>query len=178
MRRHEISDEQWAFIEPMLPAHKAKTDRPPADHREMVNGQLWLLRTGAPWRDLPERFGPWETVYYHFNCWRKNGTLDKVLLALQVNLDRRDLIDWDLWCIDGSSVRAARCAAGARKKNAPGNAKEPADHALGRSRGGFGSKFHLLVDGDGLPLAVRVSPGQRHDSVLFEAVMDAARIPH
>ena len=59
MRRHEISDDQWAFIEPMLPAHKAKTGRPPADHRTMVNGQLWLLRTGAPWRDLPERLGPW-----------------------------------------------------------------------------------------------------------------------
>jgi transposase len=66
---------------------------------------------------------------------------------------------------------------GGSKKNAPGNAAEPADHALGRSRGGFGSKFHLLVDGNGLPLAVQVSPGQRHDSVLFESVMDAASVP-
>lgn len=65
---------------------------------------------------------------------------------------------------------------GSPKKNAAGNAREPSDHALGRSRGGFTSKFHLLVDGNGLPIAVQVSPGQRHDSVLFEAVMDAAAI--
>jgi len=79
----------------------------------MLNGILWILRTGAPWRDLPERFGPWQTVYDHFARWRKAGVYDRILESLHVRLDAVGEIDWDLWCIDGSSVRATRAAAGA-----------------------------------------------------------------
>jgi transposase len=171
-RRHEITDAQWEFLEPQLPKSKATTGRPPADARLMVNGLMWILRTGAPWRDLPaERFGPWQTVYHYRNAWRADGTLDKILLSLQVRLDRRGKIDWNLWCIDGSVARAARCAAGAASGRL--HPDEPPDHALGRSRGGFTSKFHLVTDGCGLPLTVEVSAGQRHDSTMFETAMDA-----
>jgi transposase len=86
----------------------------------MLDGIFWILSTGAGWRDLPERFGPWQTVYDHFRKWRKAGVLAAVVEALQVKLDQRGLIDWDLWCVDGASVRAARCAAGAGKKVAGG----------------------------------------------------------
>jgi transposase len=82
----------------------------------MLNGIIWILRTGAPWRDIPVRFGPWQTVYDHFNRWRKEGLYDRILEALQVRLDEEGRIDWDLWCIDGSSIRASRAAAGASKK--------------------------------------------------------------
>jgi len=82
----------------------------------MLDGIMWILRTGAPWRDLPERFGPYQTVYDYYGNWRESGVFDRVLEALQVRLDREGKIDWDLWCIDGSHVRAARCAAGAGKK--------------------------------------------------------------
>ena len=82
----------------------------------MLDGIMWILRTGAPWRDLPERFGPYQTVYDYYSNWRESGVFDRVLEALQVRLDREGKIDWDLWCIDGSHVRAARCAAGAGKK--------------------------------------------------------------
>ena len=92
------------------------TDGPACDP-EMLDGILWILRTGAPWRDLPrERFGPWKTVYDYFSNWRKSGVFDRILKALQIRLDRDGRIDWDLWCIDGSNARAARCAAGADKK--------------------------------------------------------------
>jgi transposase len=86
----------------------------------MLDGIFWILRTGAPWRDLPERFGPWQTVYDYFAAWRKGGVFDRILEALQARLDGEGRIDWDLWCIDGASVRAARCAAGAAKKVAAG----------------------------------------------------------
>ena len=86
----------------------------------MLDGILWILRTGAPWRDLPERFGPHQTVYDYYSHWRHDGVFDRVLQALQIRLDREGKIDWDLWCIDGASVRAARCAAGAGKKVAAG----------------------------------------------------------
>lgn len=115
-RRHEVTDEQWEFLEPLIPKHEAKTGRKPKDPRLMLNGCLWILRTGAPWRDLPERFGKWKTVYDYYSTWRDNGVYDRILKALHIRLDQQGQIDWDLWCIDGSSVRAARAAAGASKK--------------------------------------------------------------
>ena len=116
MKRHEVSDPEWVFLEPLLPKSKAKTGRPARDLRVMVNGAMWILSTGAPWRDLPERFGPWQTVYHHFTQWRDSGVLDAILHALHVRLDKNGYIDWDLWHIDGASVRATRAAAGASKK--------------------------------------------------------------
>jgi transposase len=118
MKRHEVTDEQWEVIQPILPKRTAKTGRPPSDPRLMLNGILWILRTGSPWRDLPERFGPWQTVYDHFAKWRALGAYDRILEALHIRLDADGEIDWDLWCIDGSSVRASRAAAGASKKAA------------------------------------------------------------
>lgn len=118
MKRHEVTDEQWEVIQPILPKRIAKTGRPPSDPRLMLNGILWILRTGSPWRDLPERFGPWQTVYDHFAKWRALGAYDRILEALHIRLDADGTIDWDLWCIDGSSVRASRAAAGASKKAA------------------------------------------------------------
>ena len=140
MRRHELTDEQWALIEPHVPRSVARTGRPPSDPRRMLNGILWVLHTGAPWRDLPERFGPWQTVYDHFSRWRKAGVFARVVEALQVKLDERGLIDWDLWCVDGAHVRAGRAAAGAGKKVAGGTRTSPrttrwaaAGAGLGRS---------------------------------------------
>jgi transposase len=116
LRRHEVTDAQWDFLQNLIPSHTAKTGRPPSDPRIMLNGMMWILRTGAPWRDLPDRFGPWQTVYDHFTTWRGKGVYDRILEALHIRLDRKGQIDWDIWCIDGSSVRAARAAAGADKK--------------------------------------------------------------
>lgn len=116
MKRHEVSEEEWAILDPLIPTSTAKTGRPPRDRREMLNGVLWILSTGAPWRDLPERFGPWQSVYEYFSNWRASGVFDAILDALHVCLDKNGLIDWDLWCLDGSSVRATRAAAGASKK--------------------------------------------------------------
>ena len=118
MRRHEVSDQEWEVLKDVLPPRKQR-GRPPAETRKVLNGMLWILRTGAPWRDLPERYGPWRTVYDRFSLWSKDGTLDRILSTLQVRLDADGRIDWDLFCIDGSVVRASRAAAGARKKTGP-----------------------------------------------------------
>lgn len=115
-KRHEVSEEEWAILDPLIPKSKAKTGRPPRDRRQMLNGILWIVSTGAQWRDLPERFGPWETVYGTFNKWRAAGVYDSILDALHLRLDQEGKIDWDLWCIDGTSVRGTRSAAGASKK--------------------------------------------------------------
>ena len=78
----------------------------------MVNGILWALATGAPWRDLPERFGPWQTVYDRFRRWTRQGFWER----LQVRRQADGRIDWELFFIDGSIVRAHKAAAGAKKK--------------------------------------------------------------
>jgi transposase len=124
-RRHELLDAEWQWVKPLLPPRTATTGRKPRDPRQMINGILWVLRTGVPWRDLHERYGPWQTVYDHFRSWRKQGVYGRILQALHIRLDRQGKIDWDLWCIDGSNVRAARVAAGADKKAPSGTQTSP-----------------------------------------------------
>ena len=118
MRRGELTDEQWGLLKGLFPARRAR-GRPRCDLRRVLNGVFWVVRTGAPWRDLPARYAPWQSVYHWFNTWRRDGTWDRVLEQLQIRLDREGRIDWDLWCVDGSSIRASRAAAGAGKKGAP-----------------------------------------------------------
>jgi len=125
MKRHELTDRQWALVESHVPLSTARTGRPARDRRTLLNGIFWILCTGAPWRDLPERFGPWQTVYDHFRKWRKSGVFAAIIESLQVKLDRDGYIDWELWCVDGSSVRAARAAAGADKKVSSGTPMNP-----------------------------------------------------
>ena len=116
MNRHRLTDEQWELIADLLPP-PANTGRPPTDRRLVVDAIIWILHTGAPWRDLPEEeFGPWETVYGLYNTWSANGLLDEMLLRLQVRRIDAKKIDLKLWCIDGTIVRAHRCAGGAGKK--------------------------------------------------------------
>ena len=115
-KRHELADDQWELLEPLIPKSVAKTGRPPRDRRLMLDGIFWVLGTGAPWRDMPDRFGPFQTVHGYFSRWRRDGVFAKIIEALHVQLDERGLIDWDLWCVDGANVRAARAAAGAGKK--------------------------------------------------------------
>lgn len=115
-RRHELSDAQWAQLEPLLPPQRPTKGRPAKDHRTVLNGIVWVLRTGAPWRDLPERYGPWQTVYSRFRRWREAGVWDRILQALQAEAAHDDALDGSLTMIDGSSIRAHQQAAGAPKK--------------------------------------------------------------
>lgn len=114
MPRHRLTDEQWDLIADCFPKPKS-TGRPPRDPREIIDAILWILRTGAQWRDLPGEFGPWQTVWHLFNQWNKDGTLGVILDRLRGMVT----IDEELWRVDGTVVRAARCAAGGGKKGIP-----------------------------------------------------------
>ena len=120
MIRHGLADDQWELISSLIPQSTAATGRPPKDPRVMLEGIFWILATGSPWRDLPECFGPFQTVHRYFSNWRSAGVFAAIIEALQLKLDARGLIDWELWCVDGASVRATRAAAGAEKTVAIG----------------------------------------------------------
>lgn len=118
-QRHDLTDQQWERIAPLLPPQKPATGRPAKDHRTILNGILWRLRTGAPWRDLPERYGNWQTVYSRFRRWREAGIWARLLRDLQQEATENDALDGTLALLDGSNVRAHQDAAGARKKGGP-----------------------------------------------------------
>ena len=118
MHRYQLSDQQWARISARFRQRTGpgRVGRPPSAHRPIVHGILWILHTGAPWRDLPERYGPWQTVFTRFNGWRRDGTWARIVTSLLDELDDQGRIDHDLWCIDGSIIRASRAAAGGGKE--------------------------------------------------------------
>lgn len=105
---------EWERLKPLLPPQKAWVGRPPKDHRRIINGIFWILRTGAPWRDLPERYGKWTTVVSRFYRWRKAGIWDRVLAALQAQSDVNGQLDWEKHYIDATIIRAHQHAAGAK----------------------------------------------------------------
>jgi transposase len=115
IRRGELTNEQWERLQPLLPPQKPKTGRPAGDHRTILNGILWILRTGAPWRDLPERYGPWRTVASRFYRWRKAGVFQRLFATLQQQADATGQLDWDVHFLDSPMVRAHQHTAGAKK---------------------------------------------------------------
>lgn len=156
------------------------------DHRRILNGILWRLHTGAPWRDIPDSYGPWETIYGRFRRWRRDGTWTRVLTHLLENLEERGRLGHDLWLVDATVIRATRAAGGAEKHphaipslGGPKRAqlKEPPGHALGYSRGGFGTKVHLLVTEQGVVLGIYVTPGQQHESTVFQPLLQRLLLP-
>ena len=119
MRRGDLTDKQWQKLQPLLPAQKPQTGRPNISHRKVINGILWVLRTGAPWRDMPTRYGKWQTVSSRFYRWRQAGIWDTVLTALQAESDQKGELDWEVHFVDGTIIRAHQHAAGAKKQPQP-----------------------------------------------------------
>lgn len=113
--RGDMSERQWERLRPLLPPQHGRVGKPAHDHRRVINGILWKLRTGAPWRDLPERYGPWSTVACRFRRWRLAGVWDRLLAAVQQEEDAAGHVDWAIGCVDGTVVRAHQHAAGAKK---------------------------------------------------------------
>lgn len=112
--RHDLTDQEWALLEPLLPDLGPRKARPWKDHRQVVNGVLWRTRTGSPWRDLPESYGCWKTVYNRHRRWSADGTWARVLSELQRGCDLAE----EKWvvAIDSTVVRAHHHAAGARHR--------------------------------------------------------------
>ncbi|MFB7678516.1 IS5 family transposase [Kitasatospora purpeofusca] len=199
MGRGDLTDAEWERLRPFLPVSNRRCGRW-RDHRQVIDGILHRVRTGVHWRDLPERFGPWKTVYERHRLWSADGTWERLLQQVQAAADADGEIDWDI-SVDSTVVRAHQHAAGARTgparprrpkggrgagtpgRNSVAEPRRPAGGGgaggedLGRSRGGFTSKIHLSADGCCRPLSLIVTPGQRADCTQFVPVLEKIRVP-
>jgi transposase len=153
--RYAFTDAEWLLIAPILPCKPRGVPR--VDDRRVLNGIFWVLRSGAPWRDLPKCYGPYTTCYNRFVRWRCAGVWDRILTAIS----HRD--DAEVQMIDSTIVRAhqhATCI------------QNGAGEDFGRSRGGLTTKIHAVVDANGLPLHVSITGGQQHDSLVALALLE------
>ncbi|WP_414886674.1 IS5 family transposase [Sphingomonas sp. Root50] len=157
-KRYELNDAQWAKVALLLPGKVGDPGRTGSDNRLFVNGCLWVLRSGAHWCDLPERYGRWKTVHRRFSRWCHAGVWERVFDALTTDRDNQYLM------IDSTIVRAHQQAATGKGG--------PQDQALGRSRGGLTTKIHMLADALGRPLRFRITAGQAHDITAAPALLE------
>lgn len=122
MRRYELSDTQWDQIQDLFPScdrdrgRGRDRGRPRRDDRHLLNAIFWILCSGAAWRDLPERYGPWQTAYDRFRHWKQEDLFDQLLERLHIQLDQEGLINYATWMMDATIIHASKAAAGARKK--------------------------------------------------------------
>ncbi len=158
MARFDLTDFEWSVISPLLPNKPRGVPR--VDDRRVLNGIFWRLRTGAPWADIPERYGPHTTCVNRFNRWRKAGVWDRILKAVS------KAYDGDIQMIDSSSIRVHQHAANAQKKTT-----DPV--AWVARAGGLTTKIHALVDAEGLPIDLKLTEGQAHDGRSASDMLDA-----
>lgn len=156
MGRGDLTDAEWERLRPFLPVSNGRCGRW-RDHRQVIDGILHRVRTGAHWRDLPERYGPWKTVYERHRAWSADGTWERLLQQIQAAADAAGHIDWEV-SVDSTAVRAHQHAAGARvAPPAPvlkGAAEdELADEALLRSLCDLLAEAVRAVKGSGAPAA-------------------------
>ncbi|MDC0657792.1 IS5 family transposase [Leisingera sp. SS27] len=159
LARDLMTDEEWAFFEHFILAIRDTNGRKPANHRLVRDGIFWISRTGSPWRDLPEEFGKWSSVYRQFRRWTLAGLWEDILDAL----NQSRAVPGALQMVDSTVIRAHHQAAGG-KRGTP-------EQGFGRSRGGFSTKIHLRVNAHGLPMRTEITPGQTSDYLGFDLVM-------
>jgi transposase len=120
--RGELIEEAWSTVAPLLPQIEGRRGGQWRDHRTVINGILWKLRTGAPWRDLPERYGPWQTCADRLYRWRRDGMWDRILAHVQTRSDAVGEIVWEV-SVDSSIARAHQHASGARRRPSQADVK-------------------------------------------------------
>lgn len=166
------------MLEPLLPKGKKPGGPCKWTKRQLIDGIRWRTRTGAPWRDVPARYGTWSRIYGLFRAWQLAGVWAQILSDLQGQAEAAGLITWDV-SVDSTISRAHQHAAGARRdphgqKEPPGD--EPDDHGPGRSRGGLTTKVHLACEQGRRPLSLIVTAGQRGDGPQFVPVLERIRV--
>lgn len=166
--RGELSDEQWEKLEPLLPPQKPlHGGRPAKSHRKMINGMLWICRTGAPWRDLPPRYGKVQSVFSRFRRWKEQGLWQQVFATLQSIAEAEGRIDWESftsWTPPSSGLTSTPLA----QKGGPLKRRRS-----GGARAAFPPRFTCAPRAEGKPLVFVLTPGQCGEAPQLERLMEA-----
>ncbi|MCW2679036.1 MAG: family transposase [Frankiales bacterium] len=185
-----LTDAQWTRTELLLPPLKGPMGKPFLPHRPVIEGCIYRLKGGIPWRMLPREYGAWQTVHRRHQRWSQDGTWDRIPAELQAQAETAGEIDWQI-SVDSTISRvhqhgaaAARCSSGPSShtwggwnhKDQPLREDETDGHGIGRSRGGLTSKTHALVDGKGRLLVCIISPGQAGDSPVLPLLLAELRV--
>ncbi|MGF3024078.1 IS5 family transposase [Methylobacterium aquaticum] len=152
-----LDDAEWRKLEPLIEACRPRGKTPPQDLRRTISAILWRHQNGAKWRAIPAEFGPWARAAQTFIRWARLGVWERLL-----RLAQHAGVQLGMTFLDGTSIRAHQKAAGAHRKGAL-QAERDRREALGRSRGGFGSKACVIADGLGRAVAFILAPGQAHE---------------
>lgn len=174
--RHDLTDAEWTLLDPLLPAPSRRGRPRTWDIRSLVNGIFFRIRTGCPWRDVHERYGPWWRVYHLFVRLRADGVWHKVHTRLLTRAQEQGQLSWEV-SVDSTTSRGHVHAAGARKDSAHRHPGEPADHGFGRSRGGWSTKIHVGIDADCGVMSFLITPGQTGDGPQMVPVIEKIRVP-
>ncbi len=167
VRRYEASESEWERVKEYLPPERTgERGRPSGDNRNALNGILWMARSGAAWRDLPERYGSWSTLYDKFARWSDAGIIENIFDVLTIDADMQDL------SLDSASAKVHQHAAGAKK----GALGSETNQDIGVSRGGKNTKIHALVDGIGNPVKLFFTGGNVHDSAVAIDILSSVEI--
>jgi transposase len=173
--RHDLTDAQWAVLVPLLPPPTGRGRPRRYPLRGLVDGARYRARVGCPWRDVPDRYGPWWRVYALFACWQVLGVWERIESALIGAADAQGKLSWQA-SVDSTTARAHVHAAGARRDSVKLVAGEPGYHALGRSRGGWSTKTDLAVDQRRGLISFLLTPGQAGDSPQMIGVLERIRV--
>ncbi len=174
--RHDLTDTEWELLAPLLPAPSRRGRPRTWDLRSLVNGIFFRVRTGCPWRDVHERYGPWWRVYHLFIRLRADGVWTHVHTRLLTHAQEKGKLSWEV-SVDSTTARGHVHAAGARKDSTARHPTEPADHGFGRSRGGWSTKIHVGIDADCGVLSLVITPGQVGDGPQMVPVIEKIRVP-
>jgi transposase len=155
-----LTDQQWKIIEPLLPKRKSKVGRPPIDSRQVLNGIIYILKTGCAWADLPRKYGSPTTCWRRLRDWQKLGIWDRIWRKLLQLLDEQDKLDLSQVYLDGSFVPAKR-----------------GGDEIGTTKIGKGSKIMLVAERNGVPIGLHVTSAQPHELRLAEKALASIRIP-
>ena len=167
---------QWELLAPLLPAPSRRGRPRTWGLRSLVNGIFFRVRTGCPWRDVHERYGPWWRVYHLFIRLRADGVWTHVHTRLLTHAQEKGKLSWEV-SVDSTTARGHVHAAGARKDSTARHPTEPADHGFGRSRGGWSTKIHVGIDADCGVLSFVITPGQVGDGPQMVPVIEKIRVP-
>jgi transposase len=157
-KRDNLTDAQWAIIEPLIPEQPTRADgrgRPWRDNREILDGVIWILRSGARWKDIPREYPPYQTCHRRLQQWVKDGTLRSILETLAKDLHECGKIDLEECFIDGSFVGAKKGGSG-----------------IGKTKRGKGTKLMAIADAHGIPIAIHTTSASPHEVTLVEETLE------